>query len=216
MSIDIKPRKKRILKEMRDVLDRNSKLRKKLHTQGTWDDAGTSRPLPNADKRDLTVFIFFETAAAFEAFSQEAFLLAVRKKFGVHAKFAENISGHIDRGLKGVMGWAAPPMIVDRAKAVFGKTHFLAKIKDTLPTDHYDWLSHAHRVRNRIAHPSKTAKQQFNRLQSALGVPQAARKGAGPGRILSEYPSGAADNDRWFHRFLSAYGSYCDLISSKL
>ncbi|QQL46075.1 hypothetical protein [Sulfuriroseicoccus oceanibius] len=216
MATDITPRKTRILKEMRDAISRNGDLRKKLHEQGTWNDNGTSRPLPNADKRDLTIFIFFETAAAFEAFSQEAFLLAVRKQFGVQAKLAKNVSGHIDRGLQGVMGWAAPPMIVNRSKALFGKTHFLANIKDTLPQDHYDWLSHAHRVRNRIAHPSENAKQQLIKLHNALGVPPAARKGAGPGRILSDYPTTSNDDDRWFHRFLKAYGSYCDLIDSKL
>ncbi|MGC4015100.1 MAG: hypothetical protein QM755_11380 [Luteolibacter sp.] len=216
MATDILPRKKQILKEMHDALERNRKLREKLHQHGSWNDIGTTRPLANSDKRDLTVFIFFETAAVFETFSQEAFLLAVRKKFGVQPKLAKNIAGNIDRGLQGIMGWAAPPMIVDRAKAVFGKTHFLAKIKDTLPQYHYDWLSHAHRVRNRIAHPSDGAKQQLNRLHTALGVPQTARKGAGPGRILSEYPSAVADDDRWFHRFLKAYEGYCDLISSKL
>ncbi len=197
-------------------MERNSKLREKLHKNGTWNNSGISQSLPNSDKRDLTVFIFFETAAAFESFSQEAFLLAVRKKFGVQPKIATKLAGNIDRGLERVMGWAAPPRIVERAKAILGKTHFLVKLKDNLPQNHYDWLSHAHRMRNRIAHPSEEAKQALNKLHTVLNIPQTERKGVGPGRILSDYPGQSADDDRWFHRFLKAYQSYCDLISSKL
>lgn len=173
-------------------------------------------PFSNPDKRDLTVFIFFEVAAAFEYFSQQSFILAIRKRYSVQPKFAVNIGGNIDRGMQGVMGWAAATKIVERARNAFGKQHFLSKLHSDLPSNHYEWLNHAHRVRNRIAHPGEQARAQVNRLLQSLGVPQASRKGLSMGRLLAEYPTGSALNDRWFHRFLAAYYSYVELVEQKL
>jgi hypothetical protein len=160
--------------------------------------------------------LFFETAAAFESFAQEAFILCARKVFDVSPKKAEHIAGSIDNGLERIMGWAALPILVKRSKAIFGRQYFLSRLDEVLPQGHYEWLSHAHRVRNRIAHPSNTAKNQLRRLHTALGIPAAQRKGTGTGRILSDYPANAADDNRWFHRFLDAYESFCDLCENRI
>jgi hypothetical protein len=216
MASDITARKAKILRDFAAVLKRSRDLRTRLAVDGLYNKNGRTPPLPNTDKRDITVFLFFETAAAFESLAQEAFILCTRKEFSVQPKKAEHIAGSIDNGLERVMGWAAPPMIVKRSKAIFGKRYFLSLLQHNLPQGHYDWLSHAHRTRNRIAHPSGKAKKELNRLQTALGIPAAERKGTGPGRILSDYPSNSPADDRWFHRFLKAYESFASLIQTKL
>lgn len=216
MAANITPQKSKILRDFRAVLKRSKELRERLAVNGLYLKDQKTLPLPNADKRDITVFIFFETAAAFESFAQEAFMSCTRRKYSVQPAKAKHISGSIDNGLERVMGWAAPPMLVKRSKALFGKQFFLSTLKSSLPQNHYDWLSHAHRTRNRIAHPSDKAKSELNKLQTALGIPVAERKGTGPGRILSDYPSNTQTDDRWFHRFLNAYESFADLVDRKL
>lgn len=217
MATNIGPAKTAALKQIRTTLDRALVLHDRaVINGGTCTENGTYSPFLNADKRDLTVFIFFEVAAGFEYFAQESFVIAVRKRYSVQPKFAANLGGTIDRGMRGVMGWAAATTIVDRARNAFGKQHFLSKLHSNLPAGHYDRLNHAHRVRNRIAHPGKQARAQVNRLLGALGVPQASRKGLSMGRLLAEYPANNPANDRWFHRFLTAYRDYVDLVDRKL
>jgi hypothetical protein len=216
MAADITSLKARVIRDLRAVLARSRALRKKLVINGRFASDGHVRPLPNADKRDITTFLFFETAAAFESFAQEAFILCARKVFGVSPKRAEHIAGSSDRGLERTMGWAAPPMLVKRSKAIFGRQYFLSRLDDLLPKGHYEWLSHAHRVRNRIAHPSNRAKNELRRLHTALGIPAAQRQGTGAGRILSDYPANAPEDNRWFHRFLDAYKSFSDLCENRI
>jgi hypothetical protein len=213
--MDISAKKKTLIREFRANLARARNLRTRLATDGFWRDAtGKMRPLSNPDKRDATVFIFFETAAAFESFSQEVFVLAIRRRFRVGHKVALKLGGRIDDGI--VFGWGAPPEIVKRAKSVFGKQHFLSRLSQTLPTSHYEWLAGAHRMRNRIAHSSEQAKDKLKKIHNTLGIPVAQRQGAGPGRILSDYPATSLPDDKWFHRFLLAYENFCDLTNSKL
>lgn len=217
MSKDITAAKCRSLKLIRQSIQRASDLRAAIVTRGSYQKAsGHHRPLPNPDKRDFTVYVFFEVAAAFEDFSQEAFILATRKRYGVNPKLAERMAGNIDRGLQGVMGWGAPTMVVSRARYLFGKVHFLSKLEETLPPDCYQILNNAHRVRNRVAHPGRQARAELNKLLGQMGVPQVSRKGLSVGRLLSDYPQGSAQDDRWFNRFIVAYGQYVDLVDGKL
>lgn len=209
--------KEAALKKMRDCLDRAVLLHSRIVQHGaTSDDNGGYAPFSNPDKRDLTVFVFFESAAAFEHFAQQTFSLAVRKRYDVQPKLAAAIGGNIDRGMQNVMGWAAAATLVSRARAAFGKQHFLSKLQANLGAQHYEWLNHAHRVRNRIAHPGEQARAQMNRLLGTLGVPPQSRKGLSMGRLLAEYPAGAAQTDKWFHRFLVAYRGFADLVERKL
>ena len=131
-------------------------------------------------------------------------------------RFSEHIVGHVDSGLERVMGWGAPQNLVFRARALFGKRHFLARLKDELPQDAYDWLTYAHRVRNRIAHPGGQAAAQTNRLLGSLGVPAKSRKGISMGRLLLEYPANAVANNRWFHRFVQAYEDTAALVHRRI
>ena len=217
MSKDISAAKRRSLDTVVSAITRAKDLRAALITDGRYEaSTGVCRPLPNHDKRDITVLVFFEMAAAFEYFAQETFILATRKRFNVNPKNAERIAGTIDRGLQGVMGWGAPSMIVSRARHLFGKRHILSRLEQSLPKDCYQTLNNAHRVRNRIAHQGPKARAEVNKLLREMGVPQAERKGLSMGRLLSDYPRNAVQNDRWFDRFMAAYGSYADLIRSKL
>jgi len=215
--VNIPASKAAALRDMRSTIARARVLRNRLAVEGKYEVAGQPvRPLPNPDKRDATVFIFFEAAAAFEAFCYESFILAVRTKFNVGPKVADKLGGKIDGGT--VLGWAAPPELVKRSKRIFGKRYFLSIFEavGVLPADHYDWLKAAHRLRNRIAHPtSQSAINEIKNIRAALGIP-AAMRGAGPGRILSDYPVGAAAGDRWFHRFLLAYESFANLVDARL
>lgn len=213
--MNIPAKKAATLRDLRMTINRARNLRNRLAVEGKYQTLGHPvRPLPNPDKRDATVFIFFDAAAAFEAFCFDVFVLAVRTKFNVGPKVAEKLGGKIDGGT--VLGWAAPPQLVSRAKKIFGKRHFLSSIETSLPADHYEWLKAAHRMRNRIAHPrSDSARNELKNICAALGVPPA-MKGAGPGRLLSDYPIGAVADDRWFHRFLNAYESFTNVVDARL
>lgn len=217
MATPITSAKNTAVTNIRRTIDRSLVLHDRVVVNGgTLNGGSIFSPFSNPDKRDLTVFIFFETAAAFEYFAEQTFILAVRKRYSVQPKFAAYLGGNIDRGMGGVMGWAAATKISERAKNAFGKQHFLSKLSSDLPADHYEWLNHAHRVRNRIAHPGDQAKAQINRLLVALSVPSSARQGLSMGRLLAEYPASTSANDKWFHRFLAAYSSYVDLVDRKL
>jgi hypothetical protein len=148
--------------------------------------------------------------AQYEAFCCEAFRIEVRKKFSVGPSRADNIMGSSDRGLTGVMGWAAPSVIQPRAQNLFGKSGFFGRFEAILTQPTFNVLAHAHKVRNRVAHSGSKAASDYNKIFGQLGVPAGSRKGLSVGRLLMDYPSGSALGDRWFNRFLAAYEKVVD------
>lgn len=164
----------------------------------------------NPDRRDVAAFIFFEVSAQYETFCCEALKIEVRKKFSVGPKLAVNIMGSSDKGLSGVMGWAAPKIVQKRAQNLFGKLGFFGRFEVILGKTTYDILAHAHKVRNRIAHGGPKASSDYNKILAQLGVPERARNGLSVGRLLMDYPNGSAVGDRWFNRFLAAYVKVVD------
>ena len=144
-------------------------------------------------------------AAKFEAFLVDAFDVEVRARFDVLPQRAEYIMGHIERGIQGVMVWAVPNAIRDRAKNLYGRTGFFARLDSVLDAATYERLGYAHKVRNRIAHAYGNAVAQYRGILGNLGVPAGSRKGLSAGRLLAEYPTGAAADNKWFHRFVGAY-----------
>jgi len=74
----------------------------------TNNDDGSCSALRQPDRRDAAQFIYFEAAAQFETFCNEAFKIEVRYEFEVQPNRADYIMGNIDRGFVGVMGWGAP------------------------------------------------------------------------------------------------------------
>jgi hypothetical protein len=129
----------------------------------------------------------------------------VRKKFAVEPKRAVCIMGSSDKGLSGVMGWAAPNVVQTRAENLLGKSGFFGRFMAILGKPTYDILDHAHKVRNRIAHRGPKVISDYNKILGQLGVPIGSRKGLSVGRLLMDYPNAAAVGDRWFNRFLAAY-----------
>jgi hypothetical protein len=217
MAKDITAAKERAVDRLKSSLERARVLHSRAVVAGRWTNPqNVVVPFSNPDKRDLTEFIFFESAAAFEHFCQQTFVLAARSRFSVQPRFWEHIVGHGDSGLDRVMGWGAPQNLVFRARALFGKRHFFARLRDNLPQDVYEWLTYAHRVRNRIAHPGGQAAAQTNKLLGNLGVPAASRKGISMGRLLLEYPVNAAANNRWFYRFIQAYEETANLVYRRI
>lgn len=206
--------KKAIIEAMRNDLDRATILFERLAVNGHTKAAGNDPTLLlQPDKRDTAQFIYFETAAKFEGFCRDAFMLEVRHRLDLMPKRAEFVMGTIDRGLEGVMGWADPKKLQDRAQHLFGKNvGMFARLTDLIGKDKYDRLIQAHIVRNRIAH---SGTDKYRTLLNTLQVPRKSRKGTSPGRLLLDYPSGNANaNDRWFHRFVACYRSVVDAFES--
>lgn len=200
-----------LVNRIRRAIDRARSLYDRMVVNGmTRNHAGTPVHLRQVDRRDAAQFIFFELAAKFESFLVDAFAMEARIKFDVQPQRAEYIVGHIDRGLDGVMGWAVPRNIRDRARHLHGVSGFFARLDSLLGSTTYQRLHHAHVVRNRIAHASGSAVSQYRQILGALQVPGASRQGLSPGRLLVEYPSATAVGDRWFHRFVSAYTQCVD------
>lgn len=171
-------------------------------------------PLRQPDRRDAAQFIFFEAAAKFETFMVDMFCFEVRLRLCVPPKRARFIMGSSDRGLKGVYGWGSPKTVRKRARNLFGAVGFFARLDEHLGNDVYSQLVTAHVLRNRVAHDGGTTK--YKRALGTLRVPKRSRRGAGVGRVLVDYPSTAAADDRWFHRFLDSYERFCDEAQSKL
>ena len=176
----------------------------------TRNGTGAFSPLLQPDKRDAAQFIFFEVAAQFEHFCSEAFLIEVRHEFGVQPQRAMHVMGSSDRGLSGVMGWGAPKMLQGRARNLYGKRGFFARLETRLGQTHYQRLGYAHKIRNRIAHSGGNASKDFNAILGNLGVPVGSRKGLSVGRLLMDYPNGTNANDRWFFRLTGAYRTLVD------
>lgn len=172
---------------------------------GARNGNGVFSPLLQPDKRDVAQFIFFEVAAQFESFCNDAFMIEVRHEFDLQPKRAAYIMGSSDKGLSGVMGWGAPKMLQSRARNLFGKRGFFARLESRLGNVTYQRLIHAHKIRNRIAHSGGNASKDFNAILGNLGVPVGSRKGLSVGRLLMDYPVGANANDRWFFRLTGTY-----------
>lgn len=198
--------KRQLVRTMRSEIARAQALYDVFVTNGrTQSTSGQSKSLRQTDRRDAAQFIFFEVAAKFESFACDAFQLEVRARLDVQPQRAEYLMGNIDRGLQGVMGWAIPTKLRERARNLFGRKGYFARLEDLLGSNVYQRLGYAHKVRNRIAHSGGGAASDYRALLGNLNVPAASRQGLSPGRLLIEYPSTAASSDRWFHRFLQAY-----------
>lgn len=176
-------------------------------------DSDTATPLRQPDRRDVAQFIFFEIAAKYEAFARDMFQFEVRIRLVDSLSRTEFIMGSVDRGLQGVMGWASPKQLSERAEHLFGKKGFLAKLRQHVGDTTYQRLSMAHKVRNHIAHSGTAA---YRNALGSMGIPKSARKGCGPGRALIDYPVSASDDDRWFHRFCEAYTEFATTADRKL
>jgi hypothetical protein len=127
-------------------------------------NADTYGSLSQPDRRDAAQFIFFEAAALFESFCVESFKIEVRRKFDIQPQRATFIMDGVDRGLTGVMGWASPSKMQERARNLFGKVGFFARLEDRLGSTTYLRLTQAHKVRNRIAHAGGNAASEFNNI----------------------------------------------------
>jgi len=167
-------------------------------------------PLRQPDRRDAAQFIFFEIAAQFEHFCLEAFQIEVRYHFKVQPQRARHLMGSADRGLAGVMGWGAPKQLQSRARNLYGKNGFFARLETHLGEQTYLKLVNAHKIRNRVAHNGGNAVKDFNAILAQLQVPQPSRKGLSVGRLLMDYPTAAPQTDRWFFRLIAAYKALAD------
>ena len=205
-------------KGVKDALVRNTTnaiarahdLHERICIKGATQNGDGFSRLLNVDRRDAASFIFFEVAAQYEYFCCEAFKIEVRTKFDVGPAKAENIMGSSDNGLDRVMGWAAPDVVQNRARNLFGKQGFFARFEILVTKRTYDTLSHAHKVRNRVAHSGPKAASKYNTILAQLKVPTASRKGLSVGRLLLDYPEQSPVDERWFSRFLLAYGRVVD------
>lgn len=178
----------------------------------TGDDSYSALRQP--DRRDAAQFIFFEVAAQFESFCNEAFKIEVRYEFGIQPQRADFIMGNIDRGIEGVMGWASPKMLQSRARVLYGKKGFFARLESRLGATTYLRLTQAHKVRNRVAHTGGSASKKFNKILPQLYVPAGSRQGLSVGRLLMDYPNNEPISDRWFYRFTNAYLALCENFDS--
>lgn len=196
-----------LVRQTNEAISRARTLHQRICLSGATQNGGGFTRLLNVDRRDAASFIFFEVAAQYEHFCCEAFRIEVRKRFEVGPTRADSIMGSVDRGLSGTMGWAIPATLKERANTLFGKVGFFGRFDTLLPQATIDRLVWAHKVRNRIAHNGTKAVSAYTGILNQLAVPNAARSGLSVGRLLLDYPSAALANDRWFDRFLSAYGS---------
>lgn len=210
--------KNTLITRFQGQINRGRQMYETVVRNGMRQNAGAAPTnLMNHDKRDAAQFIFFEVAAQFEDFVCEAFRLEVRSRMGVPPRRADYIMGNADRGLDGVMGWGAPKVVRERAMHLFGEKGFFGQLIVHLTEAQYERLIHAHIIRNRIAHSGKKARKAYVDILGQLNVPQPQRQGLGVGRLLSEYPAGAAHiNDRWFHRLLGSYEHCLNQFNAQL
>ena len=215
MTLNIAAAKRETLKRFNRSLFRARKLQRLLvYEAGYMTASGSFRKLSNPDRRDLAEAIFFELAGEFEHFAMHTFVLAARKKFSVHASQARFICGSSDRALQGTMGWASPKQLAGRASSLFGKSHFIARLSKELPPGAYSVLVHAHKMRNRIAHPS--IGSQMSDTFNYLTIPTKSRKGLSIGRVLLDYRTPAPVSRRVFDSVLVSYRAYSRLMARRL
>ena len=101
-----------LVKMFKKDLERARSLYTRIALAGATNTGNNSySALRQPDRRDAAQFIFFEVAAKFETFCNEAFKIEVRYEFGVQPQRADFIMGNIDRGVARVMGWASPKML---------------------------------------------------------------------------------------------------------
>lgn len=208
--------KDRLIADTKNAIARANVLYERIALNGAVRSGADYAPLMNFDRRDIAAFIFFEVAARYESFCCDAFRIEVRKKFSVEPGRADNLMGSSDKGLAGVMGWASPQIVQDRARNLFGKTGFFGRLAMVVTQPTYDVLAHAHKVRNRVAHSGSKAVSDYNRILNVLGVPAGSRKGLSVGRLLMDYPAGSAVGDRWFNRFVAAYEKVVDEFDARV
>ncbi|MDQ2987045.1 MAG: hypothetical protein M3R13_10070, partial [Armatimonadota bacterium] len=131
--------------------------------------------------------------------------IEVRKVYAVQPGRGKYILGSADRGLVGFMGWASPKMLSERGENLFGRVGFFARLEHWIGSTTYQRLGYAHKIRNRIAHGGQNASKEYSSILAAMMVPKKARQGVSVGRLLQDYPTSAAQNDRWFYRLMMAY-----------
>ena len=146
----------RLVAGFRNDLERAEILYERITLRGATNMNGSYSALLQPDRRDTAQFIFFEVAAKFETFCREALKIEVRYELNVQPQRADYIMGNIDRGLEGVMGWASPKLLKDRAQALFGKKGFFARVDTRLGSQTYTRLTQAHKVRK----PYRTRHRQ--------------------------------------------------------
>jgi hypothetical protein len=207
----LRPIKTGLVATIRGQLQRARTLYDRIARNGMHIVGANPTPLRQTDKRDAAQFIYFEAAAQFEDFMFEAFKIEARNRLGISAVRVPYIIGSSDRGLTGIMGWAAPAVVRERAEHLYGKVGFFGRLNTVLPTATYQRLGYAHLVRNRIAHQGGEAAARYRNILANMTVPAGSRKGLGPGRLLLEYPAASAANDKWFYRFLTCYD---DVVTS--
>jgi len=201
----------------RKVLNRAHTLYARLVMNGYTDKGGaTPQALRQPDRRDIAQFIFFETAAEFEALVRDLFLIEVRKRLVDSRQRALYVMGHSDYGVQGVHGWGDIKQVRNRATNLFGRSGFFARSYEILGSALYVRLTLAHRLRNRIAHPGPSTASAYRKALAGLGVPKRSRKGAGVGRVLVDYPLKSSTSDRCFHRLLDAYLEFANEADANL
>lgn len=208
--------KDRLVADTKSAIARANVLYERIALNGAVRNGANYARLMNFDRRDIAAFIFFEVAARYEAFCCDAFRIEVRKKFSVEPGRADNLMGSSDKGLSGVMGWASPQTVQERAQNLFGKTGFFGRLAVVVTQPTYDVLARAHKVRNRVAHSGSKAVSAYNNILGTLGVPAGSRKGLSVGRLLMDYPAGSVVGDRWFNRFVAAYDKVVDEFDTRI
>lgn len=193
-------------RELERSIDRALDLYSRLIELGFTQSDNKHRKLTTPDQRDIAQFLFFEVASTWEQYCQECFVLAARDHFQCGRERAEKISGNIDRGLDRIGGWSNPKILANRAKALFGGNHCMARLDSATFKTHSKRLTWAIAVRDKIAHSKgQKSKQAFRDLLTPMRVPKLGRQGISPGRLLLDYPIGVKPTNRWFHRFMRSY-----------
>ena len=177
------------------------------------EDAEYASPLMQPDRRDIAQFIFFELAAKFESLMRDLFEFETRIRIADSPSRVRYMMGTVDGGTDGVHGWASPKRLKSRGENLFGKVGFFAKLTDHIPGSTHQRVTLAHKIRNHIAH---SGTKTYRDALSSLHVPASERSGCGPGRLLIDYPSTAAEADRWFNRFVDAYVAFAETAKLKL
>ncbi len=217
MTTSIAPAKKALLKKFNGDMLRAKSLKRRLIQNGYYQTpAAAHKRLPNHDKRDIAEFIFFEAASQFEHFALNVFILAARSKFNVQPKRATFIIGGIDRGLQGVFGWAAPAHLKKRANALFGASHFLSKLDKKLPAGAWAALTHAHKLRNRVAHDGAQSSKALTDTFNYLSIPAASRRGMSVGRALLDYKAPNPVDRYMFEAIIVSYRAFSRLVAKEL
>jgi len=206
--VNVRNAKSAVIQNFVSTHTRAMDLYSSIVTHGYTKNGNQTRRLTNPDRRDAAQFIFFELAAAFENFALLAFQIEVRFRLSVSPMRATYVMGSLDKALTGVMGWGCPSILQSRGRNLFGKTGFFGRLEDNLGAPTYQLLTHAHKIRNRVAHSGGKAIDDYVSILQHLHVPVGERSGLSVGRLLIDYPGGTLATDRWFHRIADAYNTF--------